>query len=119
MLTRQGPALEDALDGLGHVQPTAAKRRIERHNAVLAQPQHHVGALMTGEVVPHQQQAQRGQLFRQSKGFRQPVLPHLPRGSGFCRINRFARCWQPRQDRRQFRLEPAMQHRIGAGGGWL
>jgi hypothetical protein len=30
---------------------------------------------MTGEVVPHQQQAQRGQLFRQSKGFRQPVLP--------------------------------------------
>src|ERR1700756_5224065 len=45
MLTRQGPALEDALDGLGHVQPTAAKRRIEQHDAVLAQPQHHVCAL--------------------------------------------------------------------------
>src|SRR5947209_18279309 len=45
MLARQGAALEDALDGLGHVQPTAAERRIERHNAVLAQPQHHVGAL--------------------------------------------------------------------------
>src|SRR5215212_8487390 len=43
MLARQGPALEDALDGLGHVQPTTAERGIERHDAVLAQPQHHVG----------------------------------------------------------------------------
>jgi hypothetical protein len=31
MLARQGPALEDALDGLSHVQPAAAERRIERH----------------------------------------------------------------------------------------
>src|SRR3954471_447300 len=56
MLARQGPALEDALDGLGHVEPTAAERRIERHNAVLAQPQHHFCTLMTGKIVPHQQQ---------------------------------------------------------------
>src|SRR5881275_1472137 len=55
MLAPQGPALEDALDGLGHVQPTAAERRIERHDAVLAQPQHHVCAFMTGQIVPHQQ----------------------------------------------------------------
>src|SRR3954452_13860152 len=64
MLARQGAALEDALNGLGHVQPTAAKRRIERHDAVLAQPYHHVGALMTGKIVAHQQQTQWGQLFR-------------------------------------------------------
>src|SRR3954466_3025210 len=56
MLARQGPALEDALDGLGHVEPTAAERRIERHNAVLAQPQRHFCTLMTGKIVPHQQQ---------------------------------------------------------------
>src|SRR5690349_1544648 len=56
MLARQRPALEDALDGLGHVQPTAAERRVERHDAVLAQPQHHVCALMTSDIVPHQQQ---------------------------------------------------------------
>src|ERR1700761_4748999 len=48
LLARQGPALEDALDGRRHVQPTAAERRIERHDAVLAQPQHHFCALMTG-----------------------------------------------------------------------
>src|SRR3954453_7755946 len=97
MLARQGAALEDALNGLGHVQRTAAERRIERHDAVLAQPQHHVCTFMTGKVVPHQKQAQRRQLFGQSKRYRQPVLPHLPCGLGLCRINRFARYWQPRQ----------------------
>src|ERR671928_180326 len=30
--------LEDALDGLGHVQPAATERRVERHDAVLAGP---------------------------------------------------------------------------------
>src|SRR5215213_3548147 len=119
MLARQGPALEDALDRLGHVQPTAAERRIERHDAVLAQPYHHFRAVMTGKIVPHEQQAQRRQLFGQSKRCRQPVLPHLPCGSGYCRVSRFARCWQPRQDRRQFFLEPAMQDSIGAGGDRL
>src|SRR3954451_3830245 len=58
MLARQGPALEDALYGLGHVQPTTAERGIKRHNAVLAQRQHHVGTLMAGEIVPHEQQTQ-------------------------------------------------------------
>src|SRR3982750_1311939 len=42
--------LEDALDGLGHVQPAAAERRVERHDAVPAQPDHHLGALVAGEV---------------------------------------------------------------------
>src|SRR5215218_5032348 len=50
--------LEDALDGLGHVQPTATERGVERHDAVPAQPDHHLGALMAGEVVPHEQGAQ-------------------------------------------------------------
>src|SRR5690349_20454053 len=56
MLARQGAALENTLDGLGHVQPTAAERRVERHDAVLAQPQYHFCALMTDEIVPHQQE---------------------------------------------------------------
>src|SRR3712207_4733821 len=30
--------LEDALDGLGHVQPATAERGVERHDAVPAEP---------------------------------------------------------------------------------
>src|SRR4029450_8012584 len=54
-----GATLEDALDGLGHVEPTAAERGVERHDAVPAQPEHHLGALVAAEIVPHQQEAQR------------------------------------------------------------
>ncbi len=50
---------EDALDGLGHVQPAAAERRVERHDAVLAEPDHHLGGFVSGEVVPHQEHTQR------------------------------------------------------------
>ena len=34
------------------------RRRVERHDAVLAQPDHHPGRFMAGEVVPHQAHAQ-------------------------------------------------------------
>src|SRR5215210_5562811 len=54
MLTVAGATLEDALDGRGHVQPAAAERRVERHDAVSTQPGHHLGGLVTGEMVPHQ-----------------------------------------------------------------
>src|SRR6476659_2745744 len=43
LLPVERPALEDALDRLGHVQPAAAQGRVERHDAVPAQPQHHLG----------------------------------------------------------------------------
>src|SRR3954451_12018621 len=39
-LPGQCTADEDALDRLGHVQPGAADRRVERHDAVLNQPEH-------------------------------------------------------------------------------
>src|SRR3954462_15314935 len=37
LLPVERPALEDALDRFGHVQPAAAQRRVERHDAVPAQ----------------------------------------------------------------------------------
>src|SRR3954469_24769171 len=37
LLPVERPALEDALDRLGHVQPAAAQGRVERHDAVPAQ----------------------------------------------------------------------------------
>jgi hypothetical protein len=46
--------LEKALDRLGHVQPTAAQRGVERHDAVPAQPQHHLGRPVASEVVPNE-----------------------------------------------------------------
>ena len=119
MLPRQGPALEDALDGLRHIQPAAAERGVERHHAVPAQPHHHVRTLMAGEVVPHQQQAQSGQMVRQGEAFRQPLLPHLPRVSGRGGIAWLGRCGSRRQDRCQRLFEPAMQDRVGARGDRL
>src|SRR3954469_2289782 len=62
MLTVERPALEHALDRLGHVEPAAAHGRVEGHNALCAQPQHQVGRLVAGEIVPHQQQPQRRQV---------------------------------------------------------
>ena len=55
---------KDTLDGLGHVQPTATERRVEWHDPMLAQPDYHLGALVAGEIVPHQQHAKRWQGIR-------------------------------------------------------
>src|SRR5215203_5064350 len=55
MLSVERPALEHALDRLRPVEPTAAHGRVERHDAMFAQPQHQVGRLVAGQIVPHQQ----------------------------------------------------------------
>src|SRR4051812_14817483 len=78
MLSVERPALEHALDRLGHVEPAAAHRCVERHDPVRAQPQHQVGRLVAGEVVPYQQQPQRRQVVRQGEGPRQARLPYRP-----------------------------------------
>jgi hypothetical protein len=62
--------LEDALDGLGHVQPAAAEWGVERHDAVLAEPEHHLGTLVAGEVVPDEEHAQRRQLGKVKRSVR-------------------------------------------------
>src|SRR3954466_12514690 len=77
LLPLERPALEDALDRLGHVQPAAAQGRVERHDAVPAQPQHPLGRLVAGEVVPHQEDAQRRESLGQGEAYRQTLLPGL------------------------------------------
>ena len=72
---RRLAALESALDRFGHVEPAAAERGVERHDAVLAQPDHHLSALVAGEVVPHEQQTQPRQRLGQGEVFCQSVLP--------------------------------------------
>src|SRR3954465_5957224 len=71
MLSVERAALEYALDRLRHVEPAAAHRCVERHDAMRAQPQHQVGRLVASEIVPHQQKPQRRQVVWQGKGPRQ------------------------------------------------
>src|SRR3954469_6439011 len=59
VLAVERASLEDALDGFGHVQPAAAERSVKRHDPVPAEPDDHLGRLVTGEVVPHEEHAQR------------------------------------------------------------
>lgn len=109
-----GAAFENALDGFSHVQPTAAQRRVEGHDAVFAQPDHHVGAFVTHEVVPDQQHAKWRQGIRQGEAFRQPHLPGPPCRACCFFIDRAGGGGQRGQDRLQFFLEPAMKNGIGA-----
>src|SRR3954471_9245197 len=46
MLSVERPPLEHALDRLRHVEPTAARGRVKRHDPMRAQPQHQVGCLV-------------------------------------------------------------------------
>src|SRR3712207_1796218 len=62
--------LENALDGLGHVQPATAARGVARHDAVPAQPEHHLGTVVAGEVVPDEEHAQGWQFGGKGEAFR-------------------------------------------------
>ena len=113
MLPGQRPALEHALDRLGHVEPAAAHGRVQGHDPVRAQPQHQLRCLVAGEIVPHQQKPQWRQLLWQGEAPAQPGLPDLPRR---VRENWISDSWggQLRQDRGETLAQPRMQHRIGA-----
>ena len=119
VLAVERASLEDALDGLGHVQPAAPKWRVERHDAVLAEPNHHFGSLVAGEVVPDEEHAQRRQLGGQGEALRQAVLPGLPGAAGQRGIGRRGGRGHRRQDCLEPLLQPAMQDRIGAAADRL
>src|SRR3954468_13255236 len=53
MLATEHTALEDALDGFRHVQPTAAQGCVERHDPAPAQPHDQLRGLVTGQIAPH------------------------------------------------------------------
>ena len=104
------------LTRLGHVQPRAAQRRVQRHHAVTEQPQHQCWRQMPFEVVPHQQQAQLRQESRQGDAILQPMLPRFPGGMVACGIRHRRRRWQLIENLCQFLLQPRMQYRIGRCG---
>src|SRR5712692_10561521 len=49
---------ENPLDRLGHIQPGAAQRTVERHDAMFEQPHDERWRLMAGQIVQNQQQPQ-------------------------------------------------------------
>ena len=61
MLTTKRSTLQNPLDALGQVEPTASQRRVQGHNAVTKQPRDKLRRLVTRQVVEHQQHPQRRQ----------------------------------------------------------
>src|SRR5436309_6037110 len=58
MLSAQGSVADDALHRFGHIQPRAADWGVQRHDPMCEQPGNHVGAQVSGQVVPDQQQSE-------------------------------------------------------------
>src|SRR3954451_5805446 len=112
VLAGEGATDEDALDRLGHVQPGAAERGVERHDAVLDQPEDQARGLVAAQVVEDEQQPQGRQAVGQGEPDGEAVPPALPGRAQF-RLGLDGRFWQRRKDRGQFGLQPGMQHRVG------
>lgn len=107
----EGTADEDALDGLGHVQPGATQRRVQGHDPVRDQPEDERGGLVAAQIVEHQEHPQGWQLVRQRERDGEAGLPPLPRGAALL-LGLGWRLRQCRQDSRQLGLEPGVQDRV-------
>src|ERR1041384_6256212 len=59
MLSAQGTSANDALDGLGHVQPRSAERGVQRHHSVCENPRHDRRTQVARQVVPDENQTER------------------------------------------------------------
>jgi hypothetical protein len=57
-MTVKRPPLDDPLDGLTHIQPTTAQRRVQGQNAVSREPTQQVWGTMSFQIVHDQKQAQ-------------------------------------------------------------
>jgi hypothetical protein len=113
----RGPAGErtadkDALYGFGHVQPGAAERGVQWHDAVGDQPENQARGLVAGQVVQDQQHPQGRQTFGQGERDGEPFLPALP-GRTTLGLGLDWRLGPRREDRRQFSLQPGVQHLVG------
>ena len=118
VLAVQGAVLEDALHGLGHVQPRAAQRREQRHDPMGKEPQDQLTGSVADQVVEDEEQAEGREMRAQRVLDPQARLPALPRGTvlGF---RQFRGWWQLLQHGLKFGLQPGMEHRIGARGDAL
>ena len=111
----EGAADDDPLDGLGHVQPGAADRRVERHHAVVEQPADDRPAEVAGQVVPDQEHPE----WRQGLD-RRMTEPGLPSREWWPLVLGERRGRQARQHLGHLGLEPRMEdgvRRVGDAPG--
>jgi hypothetical protein len=111
MLSVEGTADDDALDRLGQVQPGAANRSVERHDAMLEQPTDDGPTVVAGQVVPDQEEAERGQRVA-----RLVAEPGRPAGQGWARALGDGDRWERVEHRGELSLQPGVEH--GVGRGW-
>lgn len=112
MVAFEGTADEDALDRFGHVQPGAAERGVQWHDAVLEQPADDRPTQMAGQVVPDEQQTERRQ--RLGRLVAEPVCPARQR---WPLLVGASDGWQRREHLGQFSLEPGMEDGVRRVGG--
>src|SRR5215213_6675138 len=104
----EGAADDDPLDGLGQVQPGAADRGVQRHDAVPEQPADDRPTQMPGQVVPDQDESERRQRIA---GF--VAEPGGPPGERRALVLGFGDGWEGSEHGGQLLLEPGMEHGIG------
>ena len=114
MMSFESTTDEDALDGLGHVQPGATERGVQWHDAVVEQPADDRPTQMAGQVVPNQEESER----RHRLG-RLMAEPGCPPRQGWPRVLGQYHGRQARQHLSQFGPEPGVQHRVRRPGDTL
>lgn len=107
MVAVEGAADDDPLDRLGEVEPGAAERSVERHDAVLEQPADDRPTQMAGQIVPDQDEAER----------RQRVVglvaqPGRPASQWWALLLRKSDGRDRGKGRGQLGLEPGMEHGV-------
>ena len=108
MVSLQCSPNEDALDRLGHVQPGAAERGVERHDAVVEQPADDRPTQVAGQVVPEQEETEGWQGIA-----RLVAQPGHPAGQGWALLLGRGDGGECGEDRGQLSLEPGIEHGIG------
>jgi hypothetical protein len=114
LLSVEGAADDDPLDGLGHVQPGAADRRVERHHAVVEQPADDRPAQVAGQVIPDQEHTE----WRQGLG-RLMTEPGSPSREWWPLVLGERQDRQARQHLGQLGLEPRMEDDVRRVGDAL
>jgi len=111
MLAGQCATADNALQRLRHIQPRTADGRVQGHDAVLEQPADDRATQVSGEIIPHEDQAQGREWF--SGLVAKPG--HPPSGRRSLVLGEFD-LGQGSQHLLQFGLEPRVQHDIGGAG---
>src|SRR5215207_1267189 len=109
MVPLKGTTDKDPLDGLSHVEPGATERGVEWHDAVVEQPADDGPAQVAGQVVPDQEESERGQRFG-----RLVAEPGRPPRQWWSLVLRASDGWERGEHLGQLGPEPGWSTALGA-----